>query len=241
MSVIACIPARGGSKGVFKKNIKIFNGHPLIGYTIFAAKQSKHIDRVIVSTDDEEIAEVAKEYGAEVPFLRPAELAQDCTPDRPVIDHLLEELKSQKHNSELLLWLRPTTPFKKSVFIDDCIEKIQKNEDYTSLRTVTEVQGKAHPYWVFKEEKGKLKEFVEGIKFKDYYQRQLLPKCYSINGLVDVIRPNSLNGTIDCFGECVGFLEINEKYTLDIDSERDFSFGEYLLSKDIELAELLNN
>ncbi len=176
MKNIALIPARGGSKTIIKKNIKPLNGLPLIGYTIEAALKTPQINRIIVSTEDEEIAAVAKELGAEVPFKRPLKLAQDDTPDRPVILHTLEWLKANENiEPELLIFLRPTSPFKTPQIINDCLNRIKNNKQLTSLRTVTKAEGTEHPYWMFKNEDNRLKPFIENIEISKYYRRQLLP------------------------------------------------------------------
>ena len=120
--VLVIIPARGGSKGIPRKNIKDFAGYPLIAYSIAAGKRAKSVDRVIVSTDDEEIAEVSRNCGAEVPFLRPSELAQDNTTDMPVISHVLERLKKDgKYDPEIVVQLRPTTPIRPLFCVDDAV------------------------------------------------------------------------------------------------------------------------
>jgi CMP-N-acetylneuraminic acid synthetase len=110
---LALIPARGGSKGIPRKNIKSFAGYPLIAWSIAAAKQSSLVTRVIVSTDDEEIAAVAREWGAETPFLRPDELAQDKTTDLPVFEHALKWLEDvEGYRPDIVVQLRPTSPFR---------------------------------------------------------------------------------------------------------------------------------
>ena len=138
--IIAAIPARGGSKGVPKKNIKLLKDYPLIAYSIIAAKQSKKIDRVIVSTDSEEIAGIAKKYGAEVPFLRPAGFAGDKSPDMEWVLHLLKWLKENEGvEPELIVHLRPTTPLRDPDLIDRAIDKIKNNKEATSLRSGQEM------------------------------------------------------------------------------------------------------
>ncbi|MEK9195421.1 MAG: acylneuraminate cytidylyltransferase family protein, partial [Patescibacteria group bacterium] len=123
--ILALIPARGGSKGIPKKNIKLLGGKPLIVWSIEVAKQSRYIDRIIVSTDNEEIAEVARSAGAEVPFLRPAEIAQDLTPDMPVFEHALAWLRENDNFiPEFIVHLRPTGPLRTAKEIDEAIEML---------------------------------------------------------------------------------------------------------------------
>ncbi len=232
MNILGFIPARGGSKNLPGKNIKLLNGKPLIAYTIEIAIKNKNIDRVIVSTDDEEIAEISKKYGAEVPFLRPEELAQDNTPDKPVMLHLINWLKeNENYEFDILVHLRPTTPFKTSEIINNCIEKIKSNNILTAVRTVTKSEGVSHPYWMYKEKNGILKSFIEGIDISKYYQRQLLPPCYKLNGVVDVLRTNIILNSTNHFGDKIGFVEIDEYNSIDIDTEFDFMLCEFLLAK----------
>jgi len=117
--VLALVPARGGSKGIPRKNIRDFAGHPLIAYSIAAGLHAALVNRVIVSTDDEEIAEVARQYGAEAPFLRPAEFAQDQSLDLPVFQHALEWLaEKENYHPDVVVQLRPTSPVRPPGFVD---------------------------------------------------------------------------------------------------------------------------
>ncbi len=233
-NVAALIPARGGSKAIHKKNIRLLNGVPLIEYTIRIALQNKNIDRVIVSTDDQEIAEISQKTGAEVPFLRPASLAKDNTPDKPVIEHALNWLKKCENCiPDALLFLRPTTPFKTNKIIDQCLAIFMNDNNASSVRTVNKVEGVNHPYWMFKDENGYLSPFVDGIKISEYYQRQLLPGCYQLNGVVDVLLPDFVFENSNIYGEQVRFVEIEAVYAVDIDTELDFDFAEFILKKGI--------
>jgi CMP-N-acetylneuraminic acid synthetase len=145
---IALIPARGGSKGVPKKNIYNLGGFPLIAYSIIAAKLAKGVDRVIVSTDSSEIAEISKKFGAEVPFLRPAELATDKAIDKDYIKHALRWLADNEGSyPQYLVNLRPTTPLRDPQHIDDAITLIKSKKEATSLRSGHEI--KESPYKLF--------------------------------------------------------------------------------------------
>ncbi|MEK7178867.1 MAG: acylneuraminate cytidylyltransferase family protein, partial [Patescibacteria group bacterium] len=136
---IAVIPARGGSKGFPGKNIIPLGGKPLIAWSIEAAKKSKLVERVIVTTDDEKIASIAREYGAEVPFIRPAELAQDDTPPDPVLKHVLQFLEEKEGVSpEIIVWLEPPCPFRTPQEIDEAIVALKNDSDADSLRSVIE-------------------------------------------------------------------------------------------------------
>src|SRR5512142_436123 len=135
--ILALIPARGGSKGIPRKNIRNFAGYPLIAWSIAAAKQSELVTRVIVSTDDEEIATVAREWGAETPFLRPLELAQDKTTDLPVFEHALEWLeKNDRYHPEIMIQLRPTSPIRPRGMLDHAVQILLENQDADCVRGV---------------------------------------------------------------------------------------------------------
>lgn len=186
--ILAIIPARGGSKGVPRKNIKLLNGKPLISYSIRAALKSKFIDRVIVSTDDKEIAEVAKRYKAEVPFLRPAELAQDTSPTLPVLQHAINFLKNEEnYKIDFVVLLQPTTPLMLASDIDSAIEKLVQTKT-NSCVSVCEISER--PEWMYVFKGSKIKPFIQ-INEKTG-RRQDLPKTYRLNGAVYVIKKDVL-------------------------------------------------
>ena len=135
--VLALIPARGGSKSIPRKNIRSFAGHPLIAYSIAAGLAAESVTRLIVSTDDEEIAAIARDYGAETPFLRPAELSQDNTPDLPVFQHALEWLEENEgYQPEILVQLRPTSPLRRVWHIDQSVHQLLEHPEADAIRTV---------------------------------------------------------------------------------------------------------
>ncbi|MGB9639345.1 MAG: cytidylyltransferase domain-containing protein, partial [Anaerolineales bacterium] len=135
--VLAIIPARGGSKSIPQKNIRSFAGHPLIAYSIAAGLAAEMVTRVIVSTDDEKIAEIARQYGAEVPFLRPPEHAQDNTPDLPVFVHALEWLaENERYHPDVVVQLRPTSPIRRVSYIDQAVNLLLEHPEADSVRTV---------------------------------------------------------------------------------------------------------
>ena len=150
--VLALIPARGGSKGIPGKNIRLLAGKPLIAHSIEQAKASKYVDRVIISTDDEKITQVAREFGAEVPFMRPAEIAQDLTPDFPAFEHCLDWLKEYEgYEPDIVVHLRPTGPLRTSKQIDDGIELLAKYPEADSVRSVNEPPKSPYKMWVIGE------------------------------------------------------------------------------------------
>jgi CMP-N,N'-diacetyllegionaminic acid synthase len=233
-SIIGIIPARGGSKTVSKKNIKLLAGKPLIAYTIEAALASQIINRVIVSTDDVEIMEVAKKAGAEVPFCRPGHLAQDETSDRPVIKHVLEWLSDHEgFQPDGVAYLRPTSPFKTSQIIDNC-NKFLMTTGADSVRTVTSVEGVHHPYWMFtQDEVHRMHPLIPAVSIEKYYQRQLLPPVYRLNGVVDVVQSHVLLGDGGMYGKDQRMFEIPESASFDIDTELDFLICEQIIKKRI--------
>jgi CMP-N-acetylneuraminic acid synthetase len=225
--ILCIIPARGGSKGVHRKNIRPIGGKPLIGWTIEVALNTSCIDRIIVSTDDEEIADIVKDYGIEVPFLRPKELGQDDTPDMPVYEHTLTWLTKHEHyNPEIIIWLRPTSPLRTSTDIENAVQMlIGSNADW--VRSVCEVTH--HPYWMYKIKNGKMKSFIENIDIQKYHQRQLLPPVYRINGAVDVTwRRTILDKRLNYCGKLHAYIMPVER-SLDIDTESDIKLFESYL------------
>jgi len=232
LKYVGLIPARGGSKGLPGKNARLLCGQPLIAYTIKAALASKLLDRVIVSTDSLQIAKIALQYGAEVPFLRPKIIAADDTPDRPVITHLIDWLQeNEKYNFDYLIYLRPTTPLKTSTIIDNALKKISANQTYSGLRSITKAEGVKHPYWMYKIDNKQLKPFIDHIDISKYYQRQLLPECYRINGVLDIVKVSSvISDEKNLYGKNITFYELDEEYSVDIDTQFDLLLCEFLLT-----------
>lgn len=186
---VAVIPARGGSKGVPRKNIHPLAGYPLIAWSIEAARLAISVDRVIVSTDDPAIAETAAAFGAEVPFLRPAELAGDTVPDLPVILHLMDWLRDHDGaDPEFIVHLRPTTPVRDPALIDQAVYAIAADPAATALRSAHPLA--EPPHKMFQVEGGYLRGFFPDDPRPEYYNlpRQTFPTAYSPNGYVDVVR-----------------------------------------------------
>lgn len=231
MKNIALIPARAGSKRLPKKNIKELNGKPLIAYSIEACLDCNIIDRVIVSTDDEAIANIAKKYGAEVPFLRPDYLSGDKVGDRDVMLHLVDWLKeNENYEFDNLIYIRPTSPFKTLQMIEEGLEQLSDTK-YSAIRSVTKSEGVFHPYWMYKQKNGVLNTFVDGLKVEDYYQSQLLPECFRLNGVVDITRVETVKNHKNIYGNSIGYIEIDEKRAIDIDTEFEFMLCEFMIEK----------
>ena len=192
--VLAIIPARGGSKGIPRKNIRDFAGYPLIAYSIAAGLQSKYVTRTIVSTDDAEIAAVAREYGAETPFLRPAEFSQDNTTDLPVFKHALEWLKEHEgYVPDIVIQLRPTSPIRPRDCVDGAIQILIDHPEADSVRGVVESGQNPYKMWQV-DDKGVMQPLltVGGIKEAYNTPRQQLPPTYWQTGHIDAIRPRAI-------------------------------------------------
>lgn len=220
--VIAIIPARGGSKSVPKKNIRCFQGYPLIAYSIAVAKLSKTISRVIVSTDSEEIAEIGKKYGAEVPFLRPSELAQDDSPDIDFVKHAIRWFDSNEGKiPQYFVHLRPTTPLRYWKDIDKAVAYIMKDTEATSLRSGERC---IHPpyKWLIKDNSEYLKPLMPGMTCDETnLPRQKFAEVYIPNGYVDVLKTDFVIKNELMHGDRMLLFETDE--TLDIDTENDLN------------------
>lgn len=228
---VGIIPARGGSKRVPRKNIKLLDGKPLIVHTIEHALASKMLDIVVVSTEDEEIATVAREAGADVPFMRESKFAADQTSDLELFQYLIPELNSTYSvDMEVLVNLRPTSPFRTAEDIDNVLNIFAANS-YDSVRSVCQVHGVWHPYWMYtKNDEGLAGEVIEGISVKNYYQSQLLPPVYRLNGMVDVMKVQNIMKH-DLYGKDMYLYETPELRSLDIDTLIDFEYAEFLIQK----------
>ena len=227
-TVCALIPARGGSKGVPKKNIKLVGGRPLIAYSIAAARLCQAIDRVVVSTDCSEIAAVAASYGAEVPFLRPARLARDTSSDIDFIRHALDWFQSNEgRRPDLLVHLRPTTPLRDPVLIQKAIELIRRNKKATSLRSVHELPEPPQKMMAIKN--GFLTGLFPGDPRPEYYNlpRQAFPAAYHPNGYVDIIRTGFVSRQESLHGPFI--LAVVTPAAVEIDTPEDFAYLDYVV------------
>lgn len=224
LSVLAVIPARGGSKGLPRKNIRPVAGRPLLAWTVDAARGSNHVDRVILSSDDEEIMAVARALGCEVPFRRPTELARDDTPGAAPVLHAIAQLPS----FDIVVLLQPTSPLRNASDVDGCLERMVASNAPAciSMRAVED-----HPYWTFAcDEQGRIKPFVvppEGAPSR----RQDLPRAFIANGAVYAARTDWLQRcqTFEA-PETVGF-EMPPERSIDVDTLDDLVMAERLLSQ----------
>lgn len=229
MSVVGIVPARGGSKSIPRKNLRPFGGHPLIAWTIAAARQALTIERVIVSTDDAEIAEVARRYGAEVPFLRPPEFALDDTPDLPVFTHALGWLATHLTRVELVVHLRPTSPLRADGLIDEGVARLRGNARADCVRAVTETT--MTPYKMWRPAEGLLRPLLDDAGPEAFNApRQALPKVLWQTGQVDVIRAATIErGSMT--GNSIAPLEVDPATAIDLDTETDWLFAEWMLPR----------
>lgn len=237
--VLAIIPARGGSKGIPRKNIREFAGYPLIAYSIAAGLQADTITRVIVSTDDSEIAEVARVFGAEVPFLRPAELAQDDTLDLPVFEHALNWLYEQDaYRPDVVVQLRPTSPVRPSDLVDQAVQKLIDNRKADSVRGVVPAGQNPHKMWRIGADGMMLPLLsVEGVDEPYNSPRQKLPPVYWQTGHIDVIRPQVILEKKSMSGNVVLPVHIDPAFTVDIDNLIDWARYEWLVrERDLDMV-----
>lgn len=237
--VLAVIPARGGSKGIPRKNIRNFAGHPLIAYSIEAGLSARTVTRVIVSTDDEEIAAVACQYGAEVPFLRPAEFAQDQSLDLPVFQHALAWLAEQEDfRPEVVVQLRPTSPVRPPTLVDEAVTLLLEHPEADSVRGVVPAGQNPHKMWRIDPNSGQMKPLltVEGIAEPYNAPRQVLPPVYWQTGHIDAIRPHVFDhGSMS--GPVILPVMVDPAYTVDIDTPKDWARSEWLVwHSDLDLV-----
>ena len=228
---MALIPARGGSVGIPRKNIRVVAGKPLIAYTIADALASKRIRRTVVTTDDEEIAAIARRYGAEVPFMRPKELAQNLSPDIFSFQHALRWLKENEgYEPEIIVNLRPTCPIRTVETIDSAIEALIEHPQADSLRSVS--WPLQTPYKMWKVQNGYLKPLLtlKGAKEPYNLPRQILPEIFWQNGYIDIVRPRVVQKGFMSGRRILPFVIRNEEW-VEIDYEEDLQRAEEILAK----------
>ena len=217
MSIVGIIPARGGSKGIHRKNLTKISNVPLIGITIMAANKSKYLDRIIVSTDDSEISKVAESYGAEVPFERPKNISTDTSKMIDVLKHALLFLVKSKEKVNAIVLLQPTSPLRNEIHIDEAIELFIKSKA-NSVVSVIEVPHQFNPHSILSiNEKGELKQNSERF----FSRRQDKPKYYARNGPAILIIDSETIMNDDLYGKksIPYFMSVEE--SLDIDTLTD--------------------
>jgi CMP-N,N'-diacetyllegionaminic acid synthase len=227
LKVLGLIPARGGSKGVPHKNIKALCGKPLLQYTAAAALTAKRLSQVVLSTEDEEIAEVGRYCGLEVPFMRPPELAEDQTPMLPVVQHALTWFEKRGQRFDAVCLLQPTNPLRSAAIIDGCIELLEKSDADAAL-TVLAVPVEHNPHWVyFRDEDGSLR--LSTGEAMPISRRQDLPEAFHREGSVYVSRRHTVMEENSLYGKRVVGYRMNAEFSVNIDTLSDWQRAEKLL------------
>lgn len=225
--IVGIIPARGGSKGIKNKNIKLLLGKPLIAYTIEAALESRVFDRVIVSTDSLKIKRVAQRYGAQAPFLRPKHLAKDNAPTIPALRHAIRFLEQKTgFRPDLIVILQPTSPLRKPEHIKEALDKFLSTK---SDSVVSVCEERYSPYSMAKLVKNKVQPFLK--ESSRYTRRQDLPVVYRFNGAVYVTRTDIIMKRDDIVTKNTAAIIMGYEESVDIDTGLDFQLAELLLKK----------
>jgi len=231
MRVLGLIPARGGSKGVPRKNIRSLCGRPLIAYTIDSALNSKRLSRTILSTEDPEIAETGRRLGVDVPFLRPGELAEDTTPTLPVVIHAMEMLQAAGETYDAVCLLQPTNPLRRPSDIDACIDLLEKT-GADSVFSILPVPDSYNPKWVYLQSaRGGL--VLSTGESEPVTRRQDLPKAFHREGSVYVTRTNVLFEHGNLYGSNIQGYEVDPAYSVNIDTLEDWGIAEARIGKQI--------
>ena len=231
MTTIATICARGGSTGLPGKNIKLLHGKPMIAHTIEHARQCRRVDRIFVSTDDEQIAEVAREWGAEVPFMRPPELATATAPKLPVIRHLVSSLEMMGIEIRRIVDLDPTSPLRSVEDVNACIDLLDNHTDVV----ITAYPAEKNPYFNMVEAKkngriGLVKSVPGGV-----FARQQAPAVFSMNASVYVWHRHSLDTGI--WDGCVRLHVMPRERSIDVDTLIDFELVQILMARQLTEGE----
>jgi len=222
--ICAVITARSGSKGVKGKNIKNLCGKPLLAYTIEASLRSKFVKRTVLSTDSKEIADVGRKYGAEIPFLRPKNLAKDDTPAFPVIKHTLEKLKNKGYDPEIILVLMPTCPLRTNKHIDEALEKMSQNPNADSIVSIVGVPHNFNPYSIYKDINNKfLNPFLSWDERKNL--RAEKPRFFARNGAIYAFTRECFYNKNSIFGDKILHYFMEEHESIDIDTSYDFELA----------------
>ncbi len=224
MKILGIIPARGGSKGIPKKNIKELNGKPLIAYTISQAKQASLLDKVIVSTDSKEIAAKAIELGVEVPFIRPSAISNSLSPSIDYVRHALDFFRAKEIIYDSVCILQPTSPFRPKGVIDKAVKEFIEH-DADTLVSVREVPSHYNPYWVFeKSENGDLMPVMQENVIIN--RRQDLPKAFHRDGAIYIVKSSVIIMEKTLYGKKFKGFEIESPALINIDNESDWKMAE---------------
>lgn len=238
MNTVAIIPARSGSKGLPNKNVKKLGGHPLIAWSIRAALLCPDISKTIVSTDSQEYAAIARDYGAEVPFLRPEIISKDNSTDLEFLEHYLDFISGSMQKVDLIAHIRPTTPLRKPSLFSEAINIFAKTPDSSALRSAHEMSESS-----YKTLEISSNGFFKRIMAKDNdlesanHARQAFPKTYYANGYIDLLRTDLIINQRKIHGNAV--IPFITPFTQEIDNHEDFKIVEYYLKLDNSIQNLL--
>ena len=230
--VLAVVPARGGSKGLPGKNLRDLLGHPLMAYSVKAGLDAQYVDRVLVSTDDDEIAATGEKYGAEVPFLRPSDLAADQSTDLEFWLHALDYLREEEgYEPEYVVQLRPTSPIRPTGLIDECVRKLHEAQA-DSLRVVTPAPATPYKMWEVDEKSDRMSPLLQlpSVIEPQNQARQTLPQVYWQIGTLDVIRTEVITERHRLSGDAIVPFILDTSYAVDIDTLADFNRAANILS-----------
>lgn len=227
MKVLAIIGARGGSQGIPRKNLALLGGKPLIGWTVEAAVKSSLTDVVMVTTDDQEIAETAKRFGAEIPFMRPPELATDSASQVDVVNHALAWLEqSRNYRPDYIMLLQPTSPFRCSEDIDAAIRTAEK-QNSDAVVSVSEIRD--HPYYARTvDDLGIIRDLF--VKRNTLPRRQMLPRVFTENGAIYLVKTTAFEREQSFMPEQSAAYIMPGERSIDIDTPRDLKWAEFILN-----------
>ena len=230
MKILGFIPARAGSERVPNKNVRPLNGKPLIAYTIEAAKMSEYINRIVVSTNSEDIAGIARKYGAEVPFMRPEDISQPDSTEIEFFEHALDWFsENEMYIPDLIVLLYPTSPLRKTESIDSAIETMLAHPEADSLRSIKKCS--EHPHKMWQIEDGYLKSFVKGEKRCDTHtlSYHLLPEVYIQNASIYITKPSTIRDKHSTTGNIIIPFIMDEIESIDINNPPDFMLAEMVI------------
>jgi CMP-N,N'-diacetyllegionaminic acid synthase len=226
--ILGLIPARGGSKGVARKNIRSLDGKPLLQYTTEVALAAQALSQVVLSTDDDEIAELGRRCGVTVPFIRPAQLAQDDTPMLPVVQHALRYLEDQGEVFDAVCLLQPTNPLRRTEDIDECI-RLLESSGADAVVTVLPVPSEYNPHWTyFRDQRNNLSLCMGDAA--PITRRQDLPRAFHREGSVYVTRSSVIMKDNSLYGKRTVGYEVDARWSINIDSPGDWERAEALLA-----------
>ncbi len=238
MRVLGIVPARGGSKGIPRKNVRYLCGRPLLAYTAEAALKARRLTRVVLSTEDEEIARVGREYGLEVPFLRPTELAQDDSPTLPVVQHVLRQLLASGDSYDAVCLLQPTHPLRRAEDIDFCIGMLE-DSGADAVVSVLPVPAEHNPHWTYFRAPGGNLRLSTG-EASPIPRRQSLPPAFHREGSIYVTRAPVILEQNSLFGARLLGHEVDPAQSVNIDGPHDWQRAEHLISNRLSKGEVPN-